>query len=120
MVNLLKKRHQTSIALESLDDLYFLGRQLEVENFKVCFDAVLGHRLRNNDVVALDLVTDENLAGCLTLLCGDFLNLKNNGKIILVNKLTRLLYVLPWAPRESLDHPPWPMDDWGYPMDCMR
>lgn len=78
LINLLKQWHQTSIALESLDDCYFVGRKLEIENIKVWFDAVLGHRLWNNDVVALDLVTDENLADCLTLLCGEFLNLLNN------------------------------------------
>lgn len=86
LINLLKQWHQTSIALESLDDLNLLGCQLEIENLEVWFDAVLGHRLGNNNVVALDLVTDKNLSGCLILLSGNFLNLSKNTIIVLVNK----------------------------------
>lgn len=35
LINLLKQWHQTSIALESLDDLNLLGCQLEIENLEV-------------------------------------------------------------------------------------
>lgn len=69
-MDLLQQRHQSAVALETLDNLDVLGGQYKVKDLEVGLDAFLGHRLGNNDVGALDLVTDQDLSrGLLQLGC---------------------------------------------------